>query len=60
MATDYEKFWPRWMSQWCEGEIAQIARKISENPPAARKAHLEQQKSALERMKSDYEAKLKA
>jgi len=58
MATDYEKFWPRWMSQWCEGEIAQIARKISENPSPPQKAHLEQRKSVLERLKHDYEAYL--
>ena len=60
MATDYEKFWPKWMSRWCEGEIAQITRKISENPPANQKAHLEQRKSFLERMKRDYEGYLNA
>jgi hypothetical protein len=60
MATDYEKQWPSLVPEWCEDEIAQIDREMSQKPTPGRMAQLEQRKSILHRIKRDYEAKLNA
>ena len=58
MATDYEKQWPALVPTWCQDEIAQIEREMSQKPAPGREAQLEQRKSILNRIRRDYEAKL--
>jgi DNA repair ATPase RecN len=60
MATDYEKQWPSLVPEWCQDEIAQIEREMSQKPSPGRMMQLEQRKSMLKRIKRDYEAKLSA
>ena len=58
MATDYEKQWPTLVPEWCQDQIAEIDRELSQKPTAARQAQLDQRKAILNRIKRDYEAKL--